>query len=62
MGYFINADRIKATLESKKYLDCTEFFPGKIFNEEWEIFLNSHKVDERFQSIAFNGIQIKENF
>src|SRR5665811_873178 len=62
IGYYINADKIEASLKSKKYLECADFFPKNIFQEEWDLFLLNHDADERLRSIDFKGIQIKENF
>jgi predicted ABC-type ATPase len=62
IGYFINADKIEATLNSKRYLDCSDFFPNPVSHEELELFLASYKKDERFRDGDFKGIEIRENF
>jgi predicted ABC-type ATPase len=62
IGYYINADKIEASLKFKKYLECADFFPKNILQEEWGLFLLKNDTDERFRSIDFKGIQIKENF
>src|SRR5690554_6195142 len=48
IGYFINADRIEASLNLRKYVDCSDFSPRPIFDEEWVIFLSKYKKDSRF--------------
>lgn len=62
IGYFINADKIEVSLNSQRYLDCSDFFPNPVSNEELERFLTSYKKDERFRDGDFKGIEIRENF
>ena|SRR5690554_4595392 len=61
IGYFINADRIEASLNLRKYVDCSDFSPRPIFDEEWVIFLSKYKKDSRFADGDLRSIEVKEN-
>jgi predicted ABC-type ATPase len=62
IGFFINADKIEAYLKSKKFFDCSEFFPNPVLQVEWEAFLSKYDADERGVYRNFEGLKIKENF
>lgn len=62
IGYFINADKIEAYLNTKKFFDCSKFLPNPVHQDEWEAFLSSHHDDERIAKKNFKGFGIKENF
>lgn len=62
IGYFINADKIEAYLNSKKFFDCSEFLPNPVVQEEWKAFLSNYNDDERVVYRNFEGFEIKENF
>lgn len=62
VGYFINADQIEASLNSKKYLDCLAFSPKPISDEKWKAFLSTYHKDSRFAGGEFDNITVKEGF
>jgi len=60
IGYYINADIIEAQLNSKKYIECTQYFPGTLGHADWLQYLKSTEGDNRMKALSWDGISLKE--
>ena len=46
IGFFINADKIEAYLKSKKFFDCSEFFPNPVHQETVPDWVSEFLLDK----------------
>ncbi|MEC4117447.1 hypothetical protein [Myroides phaeus] len=62
IGYYVNADEIEKELRANGFIDCSNFFPTEVSNEQWLLFLNNLiENDTRVQLNSLSSVRIKEN-
>lgn len=61
LGYIINADLIKQLLDTQTFFDCSQFYPYKLSQADWESFLHNNKKDERNFGHLKNRLIIRDN-
>lgn len=62
IGYFINADEIERILRLNSFIDCSEYIPITVVQEDWDSFADVIKVkDTRAKETSLSLIKIKEN-
>lgn len=62
VGYFINADEIESLLKRQKFLDCTNFLPKIITDQDWENFIASAQSHDKRLQTETPKISLSNNY
>ncbi|RAV31002.1 hypothetical protein [Sinomicrobium soli] len=61
MGYFVNADNVKTSFKNHGFLDCNEYLPRQVSDQEWNTFILNCDLENRLGTSYFPPIRLKEN-
>jgi predicted ABC-type ATPase len=61
LGFTINADVIKNLLDTRNFFDCSNFYPHKLSQNDWDSFLHSNKSDGRYSDSLKSKLIIRDN-
>lgn len=61
IGYFINADIIEVQLKAKGFIDCEDYLPVKVTQEDWFTFLTTTIENKKIELSALEGLRLVDN-
>ncbi|GJH40290.1 hypothetical protein RCZ04_08400 [Capnocytophaga sp. HP1101] len=61
IGYFINADIIETQLKTKGFINCEDFLPTKVTQEEWFSFLTTTIENKEIELSDLEGLRIVDD-
>lgn len=62
IGCFVNADVIESSLNSNRMIDCEDYIPKVVTQDDWDYFIDNYNhQDIRFVNNGFPRIRINEN-